>query len=102
MRQREHCAVYWARNAHPRSEMGAADAKGVHNVCNKRGRARSQLSRRGRGREAEEQHGERDCVLWPVRVEVSVQGFHVNVQGWEWGGAPRHWRANGWACPWGQ
>lgn len=25
-----------------------------------------------------------DCVLWPVRVEVNVQGFHVNVQGWEW------------------
>lgn len=23
-------------------------------------------------------------VLWPVRVWVSVQGFHVNVQGWEW------------------
>lgn len=56
-----------------------------YNVCNKRGRARSQLSGRGRGHEAEEQHGERDCVLWPVRVEVSVQGFHVNVQGWEWG-----------------
>lgn len=23
-------------------------------------------------------------VLWPVRVWVSDQGFHVNVQGWEW------------------
>lgn len=24
---------------------------------------------------------EHECVQWPVRVEVSVQGFHVSVQG---------------------
>lgn len=28
---------------------------------------------------------EHECVQWPVRVEVSVQGFHVSVQGWGWG-----------------
>lgn len=26
-----------------------------------------------------------ECVQWPMRVEVSVQGFHVSVQGWAWG-----------------
>jgi len=25
------------------------------------------------------------CVRWPGRVEVSVQGFHVSVQGRGWG-----------------